>query len=853
MNRLFYLLSGDARLLDVERYHSVRLETVLPLWVTFFLAVGAIWVARYLYRRVPPSQVTTGQRRTLTALRAAAYLALLLIALQPRLAVEAEGRPTGPLPVIFDRTESLSIKDQGEQTRVEAGLAFYQQVRRETARGVRQVPYLYGADVRAWAPAKELKAVLPATPSAGAALDAPPTPPPAAPLPPDTELLRLEGSQTSLNDMLDGGLREHTGVYCPGVLLVTDGAHNVPDDLDRSIRELVRRRIPVYTVVIGKLDPKDVALNHVLGEEIVFKEEKARFFVSLNQRGYTGKPLPVKAFLGSNALDVAPVTPEHEGETIFPIEFTAATEGVYDLVVEVPPDRDEVTDRNNRVSRKLRVIKDRIRVLLAFGVPSWEYRFLNGAFERDRRVEHKCYLQSLDPRLLKLAPGRYLATLPASPDALFRAFDLVILGRLRADGLPAPTQQLLRDFVADEGGGLVVLADGADLPYSLKGTTLEGLLPLTIPAPTGESSFRQEMFKSLTTPYQLELAEDGIGNPLTTFHADRAKNLEVWRAFPPHYEVVTDGQLKPSAIPLVNAYVNRDGPRYPAVVYHNYGKGTVLYLAFDATWRWRKEHGDRYHRDFWGKVVQFLGLPHLLGETAQARVFTDSLSAAVASRVVVTAVIRNRDYSPYIAESVPVRVHQEGVADREVVLLGLAARPGIFRGTLFPEQPGVITLRLPERFQAEAAELAVEKVDREFLQSGVNEPLVRQLARETKGDLFLPGAPLTTVLEDETPLVEPVNDPPRLAQLNREREARLARRRALARDVEQLAAKTTPVYAAPAYLGALARHVLQTISERRLPTPISVEASLWDAWGLWVLAALLFCVEYFLRKRWYLD
>jgi len=88
----------------------------------------------------------------------------------------------------------------------------------------------------------------------------------------------------------------------------------------------------------------------------------------------------------------------------------------------------------------------------------------------------------------------------------------------------------VQTFVSDGGGSVVFLCEGADLPFSLKGTKLEPVLPVRAAAAAGESDFRQEMFKPLDTPYRFELVPDAAGNPLTTFDPLPEKNAAVWSA-----------------------------------------------------------------------------------------------------------------------------------------------------------------------------------------------------------------------------------------------------------------------------------------------------------------------------------
>jgi len=55
----------------------------------------------------------------------------------------------------------------------------------------------------------------------------------------------------------------------------------------------------------------------------------------------------------------------------------------------------------------------------------------------------------------------------------------------------------------------------------------------------------------------------------------------------------------------------------PLIARHYYGRGIVLFVASDETWRWRFNEADKFFARFWGQVVYQIGLPHVLGSKSQ--------------------------------------------------------------------------------------------------------------------------------------------------------------------------------------------------------------------------------------------
>ena len=263
----------------------------------------------------------------------------------------------------------------------------------------------------------------------------------------------------------------------------------------------------------------------------------------------------------------------------------------------------------------------------------------------------------------------------------------------------------------------------------------------------------------------------------------------------------------------------------------------VLHMGFDFTWRWRKVYGDRYFRDFWGKVVHFMGLPHLLREFAQARLIPDRLEVALGERILLNGIIRNRDFSPCLAESVDIACKHSTGQEIRLKLDGSTDRPGIFRGSFYPETDGRWSLQLPSEYGAEPVEITAIKMNHEYINSTMRLPLLNTIAEKTGGAVFVPG-------------ILPSGLVPYAGKIDSEAQQRsdlLAKRK-----TELDRCEKNPLQD-KSYLRDTATHVLKTIASQRTRQPVIVERTFWDWIGFLILAATLFCIEYFFRKLWYLD
>jgi hypothetical protein len=616
------------------------------------------------------------------------------------------------VPVIIDATESMTIHDMaGQKSRWEGALASAEALTTGNRRreDLRLVEYLAGRDVRRRS----------AVPEAAADAD-----------------------QTSLPGMLEGAYRETLGEYCPGIVLLSDGGHNTPESLDPILDLLRRRRIPVLACGFGQETSRDLAVNDLLADDVVFINEKAKLFATLSHRGYADQDIDLTLTLGESEVHAGRHRLGPDGEVGLPIEYIPTAKGIFTLTANVAPLAGEVTLENNRLTRTVRVIDEKIRILLVFGMPSWEFRYLAGAFSRDERVSLKAWLAEADRRIFRrgTAAGHFIANLPATADELNASYDIVMLSRIDVPSLPESFRQALPEFVRDRGGAVVFLADPGRIPFSLAGTPWEAMLPVNLGAQSART-YKEELFSPVTTSWRAALTEEGAGHQLMAFAGTREENRKAWAELPPFHYAYRPARIKPGAVTLMNLVPEGGGDPIPGIVYQSFGKGLALHLGADATWRWRKEFGDRYFRDFWGRAVQFLGLPHLLGEPAQSAILVSRENCVAGERIPIRAKLSNPgDFTPHVDEDgVDLAVLAEDGAERAVRLMPIPDRPGLYRGTYLPETPGEIVLRLPARFNAGDVELHVSRRQAEFRTPGMRRDLLERVAEATGGKVFMPG------------------------------------------------------------------------------------------------------------------
>ncbi|HOK04619.1 MAG TPA: hypothetical protein PLN24_05150, partial [Victivallales bacterium] len=210
---------------------------------------------------------------------------------------------------------------------------------------------------------------------------------------------------------------------------------------------------------------------------------------------------------------------------------------------------------------------------------------------------------------------------------------------------------------------------------------------------------------------------------------------KMWIELPYLNWIYEANRLKPSAINLVNLIQKSTNRSFPGIVFHSYGKGMVFLHTFDSTWRWRKEFGDRFFRDYWAKLIQFAGLPHLLEESARSAIFAGSENCYVGERISIRARLSNPDFSVFTGDSAEAYVTEAGLK-KTVKLSPVQGRSGVYRGFFMPEIPGILKIEMEEKFSAPPIEIVVSKRQKEFTDSGMNKALLEKLCTKSGGKFY---------------------------------------------------------------------------------------------------------------------
>ncbi len=358
----------------------------------------------------------------------------------------------------------------------------------------------------------------------------------------------------------------------------------------------------------------------------------------------------------------------------------------------------EVVSQNNSAGREVTIIDDFMRLLFVEYEPTWEWRFVKEVFHRDELVGLRgfhTFLASSDP-IVRENNDLFVQNLTL-PRAEFFEHDVIFLGDMPADVLSTRFCEMTKEFVSEFGGGLVVIAGPRFGPGQLAKTPLADMLPVFVDPdarPRDDREFRLELTPAATLA-QYDFMKLGETEEESNMAWNNLGRL-------PWYQPVQS--VEPSATTVLAEHpfdtcINGK-TKQPLIAVRQYGRGEVVYIAFNEMWRLRRLYGEKYYRNFWGPMIKRLGLSHALGQQKRFVTRTDRKEYQADDKVLLTVEAYDEDFNPLSEAEVEKRTQQKSL-EYELRLPG----PGASSATIKQQarvsllRPGVFETRIPV-FQA---------------------------------------------------------------------------------------------------------------------------------------------------------
>lgn len=361
-------------------------QNTLPVFITILLAGGLIALSWFSYSKL--KSITKGGRWLLISLRAASFLLVLLLLLNPYFFSSQQVEVNPQISVFLDNSESTTISKNDFE-----GLDTYRELLNnldfDRFRNVKFEFHLFDEDV------------LPGTPDS----------------------LNGNGDQSNLSAPVQSILEMDENVKA--AILISDGIITYGKN---PIVDAFNSSIPIYTIGIGDTsDVRDVAVSNINTNTTGYTNTLHTIEAEINQTGYVGSATNVQIRSGETVVDEKEITFEtnNQSKTVtFEIQLDEAGLKQYEIFTQILPG--EWSEDNNSSNISVEVIDSRINIVhIAFSIHP-DVKALRSLIESDQN-------NNLYP-LTWTGNGRFIEDMP---DLESSEIDLAII-----HGRPDPSANL---------------------------------------------------------------------------------------------------------------------------------------------------------------------------------------------------------------------------------------------------------------------------------------------------------------------------------------------------------------------------------------------------------------------------
>ena len=370
----------------------------------------------------------------------------------------------------------------------------------------------------------------------------------------DLESLTAAGAQTRIGDALTQVLQSAGSAPLAGVVLISDGGENGATLTEERLAQLASYGVPVHVVGVGPERMKeDLELERVDAPASAPAGAKVSADVSVRHDAAGAARLRVydrEKLIAARELQL----PADPGLTTIAVDLPPLEAGAHALRFALDPLAGERNVINNARTHVVNAPIGKRNILYIEGEPRWEYKFLRRAVDRDRALRvaslvrttsNKHYRQGVN------SPAELIDGFPDDPAELF-AYDAVIIGSYEAASLRTEQHRLLKDFVDQRGGAVLMLAGRYGLSAGgWQNAPLAQTLPVQLPARQA-GAFMQRAGRAQPTLYGLESA-------IARLDDDPRRNADRWKNLPALADWQSLGRLKPGAVVLLETASER-GP-----------------------------------------------------------------------------------------------------------------------------------------------------------------------------------------------------------------------------------------------------------------------------------------------------
>jgi len=579
------------------------------------------------------------------------------------------------------------------------------------------------------------------------------------------ETLQPRGLETRLGDSLRDLMRQVTGRTLSGIVVISDGGSNAGVDPSTANEVARRSKVRLISVGVGSTQkPVTLRVVNIQAPTDVHIGDPYEIRAFVQGQGLAGRVVKVELLMRPagdvksqpELLESREVSLREDGVAVeVTFKRTPSVTGRFEFFVRTEPviKVASLKREENERRKTIRIVDRKTRVLIIAGGPMRDYRFVHTALFRHKGISTDIWLQSADPSsITKVSQesDNLLIEFPPTAADLFE-YDVVLAFDPDWKSIPADKLELLRTWVSEHSGGLVLVAGDVYTSELVPNQSESGgsdpldavrvLYPVVLNSYVLGSQFDTRS----DIAWKIQFTRAGKNADFLQLDDTPAASQQVWDDFDGVYRCHPTAGEKSGA--TVYAYFSdprsqNDNGELPILMASQfYGSGRTFYIGSAEMWRMRSLSEEYYER-FWTKLIRDAAQGRLRRGTARGMLLLERKEYPLGQTVRVQANLMSPQLEKLIAAAVPMEVYRPD--GKPLIpapkLLGNKSRPGEFVGSFRAGMPGTyrIEVLIPEsptkELLRDSVDIVLPRLESDHTEQDAG--LLTDLVRDTGGRYF---------------------------------------------------------------------------------------------------------------------
>ncbi len=655
-------------------FEKISINFSFPPFYFFLILIILVGYVVYVYRFTIPA-ISTPKKIFLVALRSLALILLLFVFFEPILTL-AKKRILEPVNLIYlDNSRSIQIKDGTNRSQTE--LNFEKGLKANGLSGNSPL-YIFGSKVESMGYDSLQK-------------------------------LNLSEGSTNFANIFSTAAKNDKNIA--SIVIVSDGVINDGSDPLLTAEKL---NIPVFTVGVGDSSARnDVEVKNVVYNEMIYAKTPTSIEAVITNTGFIGKSVTASLYENGSLTEQKNITLNSDGVQNVNFTYTPQSGGEKKLSVVVSNTPGEFTFANNRKVFYIKVLSNKVKVLLIAGSPSSDVSFIKYSLLSDGNFEVHSITQVAQDKYVEHNDRQKLID---SADVFF------LVGFPSKETSPQILQSVVNGISNKDKPFFISLSDGVD--YT-KLKALQGELPFTVGNTTNDYLEIQPDISSVQSD-----------NPLLQNNA--VNPIDAWNNLPPVYQPNIDLKAKPESETISRVKINNIPMNRPLIVTRRLGsKKSIAVLAKDI-WRWKLETAPKNLDLFDRFIISSVKWLNTKDEYKQVTIKTSKKLYSLGEQVDFSAQVYDQTFNPVSDANVKIKINS-GSGSNEINLNSIGN--GLYEGTFQTNKPGDYTFagdayQNNNKLGSDKGNFNIGEVDIEMVNPRMNYEFLSLLANRTGGKFF---------------------------------------------------------------------------------------------------------------------